>query len=229
MSSNVLEVLDANIIILPQEPLKQIANPVSLLEGRELESFLRKPLTISQGVNLDVASGVAIATFQIESMRSQKTISLSSLRIEVHDRSGEPDFEKAQLPETMVALVNTLPIGPIKAIGANWEVMFKSQEGVYAGTEIAEKLLRQDTNFLPQNMTIIGGAARMFLSDPSSSVAYILAIEPRGQNALTDELWMSCNANLNNVEDLSIELLKDMFQRSYRLLFEVKGSLFPTL
>ncbi len=226
MSSDMLEVLDANIVILPEEPLTQSVNAMSLFEESELASLLRKPLTFNQGLSIDAALGVPIGTYQIESMRSQKTISLSHLRLEVHDRSGEPDPEKTQTPETMFALASALHVERIKAVGTNWQVMFKSLKGVPGSTEIAKKLLREDTNFLPQNMKRIGGAVRMFLSD-SSGVVYTLVIEPRGQDALTEDLWMSCNANLSNPEDLSIRLLKDMFRQSYALLFEVKTSLFP--
>lgn len=227
MSSDGLEVLDANIVILPEEPLTQIGNALSLFEGSELSSFMKKPLTANQGLNLDLALGAAVGTLQIESMKSQKTISISPVRIEVHDRSGDLDLEKAQIPEMMVALANALHIKRIKAIGANWEVVFKSREGVTASTAVAEKLLRQDTmSFLPQDMKLIGGAARVFLSGPSD-VMYVLAIEPRLQNPQTDELWLTCNANLASPESLTIELLKDMFQQSFHLLFEVKESLFP--
>lgn len=227
MSSDGLEVLDANIVILPDVPLTQIGNALSLFEGSELASFMRKPLTANQGLNLDLTLGAAVGTLQIESMKSQKTISISPVRIEVHDRSGELDLERARIPETMVALANALPIGSIKAIGANWEVVFKSQEGVTASAAIAAKLLRQDTTgFLPQDMNLIGGGARLFLSD-ASGVVYTLAIEPRLQNPQTDELWLTCNANLANPESLTVELLKDMFQQSFRLLFNVKESLFP--
>ena len=226
MPSDMLEVLDANIVILLEEPLTQTVNAVSLFEESKLASFMRKPLTVSQGLNLDITLGAAIGTYQIESMRSQKTISLSPVRIEVHDRSGEPDLERARLPETMVALADALHIERVKAIGANWEIVFKSPEGISASTEIAEKLLRPDKSFLPQNMTPIGGAARLFLSGPSD-VMYTLAIEPRGQNPATEELWISCNANLTSPEALSIDLLRKMFRQSYDLLFEVKESLFP--
>lgn len=227
MSSDMLEVLDANIVIILENPLTQTVNPMSFLEGSEFASLMRKPLTVGQGLSLDMTLGAAIGTIQIESMRSQKTISLSPLRIEVHDRSGDEGLENAQIPETMLALANALQIGRIKAIGTNREVTFKSPRAIPASAAIAEKLLQQDTSFLPQNMKFIGGAARMFLSDPSG-VAYTLAIEPRGQNPLTDDLWMSCNGSLINPESLSLELLKEMFQQSYRLLFEMKASLFPT-
>ncbi len=227
MSGDMQEVLDANIVILLEEPLTQTVNAVSLFEGRELASFMKKPLTVNQGLNLDLALGAAVGTYQVESMRSQKTISLSPVRIEVHDRSGETDVEKTKIPETMFALADALPIGLIKAIGANWEVTFKSLEGIPASTEIAKKLFREDTSFLPQKMNLIGGTARLLLSDDSGVVVYTLAIEPRGQNPTTEDLWMSCNATINNPEALSIEVLKAMFQQSYDLLFEVKKSLFP--
>src|SRR5450759_4356856 len=139
MSNDKLELLDANIVILPEEPLTQIANAMSLFEGGELASFMRKPLTANQGLNLELTLGAAVGTYQIESMRSQKTISLSAVRIEVHDRSGNCDLENAQIPETMVALANALHIHRIKAIGANWEVMLKLQEGEHASAAIAEK------------------------------------------------------------------------------------------
>jgi hypothetical protein len=225
MSDDNLEVFDANIVILPEKPLTSIVNAMSLFESGKLASLMRKPLTINQGLNLDLALGAAVATHQIESMKSQKTISISQVRIEVHDRSGELDLEHGRIPETMIALVNALHFEDSKAIGANWEVIIKLPEGTTASAEIAEKLLQQNTSFLPQNMRLVGGAARLFLSDPSG-VEYTLAIEPRAQNPQTDELWMTCNASRTSPEALTIDLLKEMFQQSYHLLFEVKESLF---
>ncbi len=227
MPSDMLEVLDANIVLIPEEPLKQTVHAASLFEEGELASLIRKPVTVTQGLSFDVTLGTTVGMYQFESMRSQKTISLSSWRVEVHDRSGEPDLERAQIPETMVALATALRVGPIKAIGANWEVTFKLSELTSASAAIAEKLLLKDTSFLPKNITSIGGAVRLFLSD-HSGLEYTLAIEPRGQNSRTDELSMSCNANVTGPETLSLELLKATFQQSYHLLFEVKKSLFPT-
>src|SRR6266700_2813784 len=208
MLSDTLEVLSANIVILPEEPLKQIMNAISLFESRELAPFMRKPLTVGQGLNVDVALGTTTGMFQVESMKSQKTISLSPLRIEVHDRSGEPDLEKRRIPETMFALANALSIGRIKAIGANWEIMFKTLSGSPASKEIEEKLLLQDKSFLPKNLKPIGGAARLFLSD-------------------LYDLWMSCNANRPIPEDLTLDSLREIYQQSYDLLFKVKETLFP--
>src|SRR5713101_166338 len=155
MSDDNLEVLDANIVILPEKPLTPIVNVLSLFEGGKLASFMRKPLSPSQGLSLDVAQSAAVGTFQIESMRSQKTISISQVRIEVHDRSGEPDLERARIPETMDALANALHVKRTKAIGANWEVVIKLPEGLIASAIIAEKLLRQNMSFLPQNMKLL--------------------------------------------------------------------------
>ncbi len=225
-SDEIFEVLDANIVIIPEEPLPQTVNPLLLFEKSELAILMKKPLTVGQGINLDVTIGAATGTLQIESMKSQKTVSLGPLRVEVHDRSGNSDLERAKIPKTAVVLADVLNIKRITAIGANWEVVFKSPEGISAAASVAEKLLHKNTSFLPPNITPVGGAVRMFLSD-DSGVTYILVIEPRGQNAQTNDLWMSCNAQVANPESLSLELLKDVFQQSYGLLLKVKESLFP--
>jgi hypothetical protein len=189
-----------------------------VFEQGNLASFMRKPLTFGQGLSFDTTLGTTTGTYQIESMRSQKVIALAPLRIEVHDRSGEPDCEKAQIPETMVALANVLGIERVRAIGANWEIMFKLPGKISASAAISEKLLREDVSFFPPNMTSMGGAVRLFLADPSG--VYTLAIEPRGQIMQTDDVWMTCNLNVSYPESLSIELLKEMFQKSYHMLFQ---------
>jgi hypothetical protein len=226
MSSDMVEIHDANIVVIPEEPLKQVAIAASWVEEGEFASLMRKPLTMNQGLSFDVSLGTTTGMYQIESMRSQKVISLSSQRIEVHDRSGEGDLTKSQIPRTMALLIDALKPGRIKAIGANWEVVFKSPNALSAGAEIAEKLLRRDINFLPRNIRPIGGSARLYLSDISGTM-YVLAFEPRGQNIETEELWMTCNANMSYPENFSNELLESIFQQSYNLLFEVKESLFP--
>jgi len=221
-----VDIHDANIVVIPEEPLKQVANAASWAEEGEFALLMRKPLTINQGLTFDVSLGTTTGMYQIESMRSQKVISLSSQRIEVHDRSGEADLTKAQIPRTMTLLIDALNPGRIKAVGANWEVVFKSPDAISAGAEIAEKLLRRDISFLSRNIRLIGGSARLYLSD-SSGIMYVLAFEPRGQNIETEELWMTCNANITYPENFSNELLESMFRQSYNLLFEVKESLFP--
>jgi hypothetical protein len=225
MSSDISEVLDANIVILLEEPLTQAINAVSLFEEEELASLVRKPLTVGQVLNFEATVGAATGMYQFESMRSQKTINLSPVRIEVHDYSGKTDFEAAKIPETVLALIEALHVKRAKAIGANWVVTFKSSDGTPAGARIAGELLQRHTSYLPRKMTFTGGSARLFLED-DSGMQYVLGMEPRGQSPSTDEFWMTCNANLNNPESLSVELLKGMFQQSYNLLFEVRRSLF---
>src|SRR5947209_1756689 len=101
MPSDTLEVLDANIVIIPEGPLTQTVHSASLFEEGELASFIRKPVTVNPGLSFDATLGTTVGMYQFESMRSQKSINLSPWRVEVHDRSGEPDLEKAQIPETM--------------------------------------------------------------------------------------------------------------------------------
>src|SRR6266849_457726 len=108
MSSNRLEVLDASIVLLLEEPLRQNVS-LTMFEEGELASLLRKP-TINPALTIDPTTGTPLSMYQIESMRSQKAIRISALRVEVHDRSGEDSLEKAHLPETIVALVDALQI-----------------------------------------------------------------------------------------------------------------------
>jgi hypothetical protein len=224
MLSNGLEVLDANIVILFEEPPRQNMSIAWFEEGK-FASLMQKP-TISQGLTVDPTAGTTLSMYQIESMRSQKIINLSALRIEVHDRSGEPDLEKAQIPETIAVLVNALHVESAKAIGANCEITFKLPEEDSASAVIAEKLLQKNFDFLPQHITPIGGTARLYLSDHSGTI-YTLAFEPRGQDTKTNDLRMTCNANVSKPEDLSIERLRETFQQCYKVLFHVKESLFP--
>ncbi|HLL78887.1 MAG TPA: hypothetical protein VKT25_05270 [Ktedonobacteraceae bacterium] len=224
MSSNKPEVLDANIVLLLEEPLRQNV-PLTMFEEGKLASLMRKP-TVNQGLTVDSTTGTAQNMFQIESMRSQKTINISQLRIEVHDLSGEEDPESTHLPEIIVALVNALHIESAKAIGANWVISFELPKETSAAEVIAEKLLQKNFNFLPEHLTPIGGIARLFLSDAFGTM-YTLALEPRGQDVKTNTLWMSCNVNGSSPEDLSLERFTDTFRRSYELLFQVKESLFP--
>jgi hypothetical protein len=226
MSSNMFTILDANIIIIPEEPLTHAIKSMSLFEEKDFAPLIGSPLKVEQSLSFDATLGVATGMYLFEGMQSHKTIHLSSTRIEVHDRSGDPNIEATQIPETMMALANILHINRIKAIGTNWEITFKSPQSVAASTVIAEKLLWQDTSFLPANMKPTGGSADLFIVDDLGT-QYILKIESRGQGQAADEFWMLCNANNNKPEPLSIELLKEMFQQSYRLLFEVKESLFP--
>jgi hypothetical protein len=45
MSSDMFEVLDANIVVIPEEPLTQPVNPALLFEKSDLALLMRKPLT----------------------------------------------------------------------------------------------------------------------------------------------------------------------------------------
>jgi hypothetical protein len=225
MSDDMLEILDANIVVILDDPITLSMSTLASLEESKLVQFIRKPLALHQVLGIDPSLGATAAAYQIESMRSQKTIHLNPIRIEVHDRSGEADFKKAQIPETMMALVSELNVGRIKAVGANWEIMFKAPGDGLASAVIAEKLLRRNGGLWPQGIKPVGGGVRLFLSDEFGE-NYTLSIEPRGLNVETDKLWMTCNTNVTEPEDLSGDLLRDMFERCYSLIFSVKESLF---
>jgi hypothetical protein len=78
-----LEILDANIVILPEEPLTQAAKTASLLEEEALASLIRKPLTIGQGLIFDAAPGAPTEVYQC-SIQEQATEAYRTFKANPH-------------------------------------------------------------------------------------------------------------------------------------------------
>src|SRR5258707_3276302 len=95
MADNTLEILDKSLVAaldIPDEPSAQpqVLDINAVFNKPEIASLMRQPLTVSQVVTMDPNTGAALpgpATYKIESIKSQKTVQLNALRVEVHDRS----------------------------------------------------------------------------------------------------------------------------------------------
>src|SRR5260221_3448792 len=223
MPGDTMEILDANIIAVLKTPLTRVSNIGTLFSGEEIAPLMRQPLDLSQGIVLDPAVGGAVGTNQVESMRSQKTVTFSPMRIEAHDRSGKEDLTETKLPELFSAVMRALEVD-VQVVGSSIEASFRGQRP--ASAIIGEKVLLPNGPYVPEGMTLTGGSARLYLARGEPSTAtYTLAIEPRGQDVKTSEIWMSCNAQVFISEVPSVEQLYELLNDCVRTLWDVKQRL----
>lgn len=228
MTSDNLEVVDASIIALLSEPLARVDNLNALFTRNDVASLMRQPVTVSQAMLFDAATGPQ-PTYQLESMKSQKTVNLSALRIDVHDLSGQETVTESKLPALLVAVADELEVS-LKAVGANFAVTFRGGTDKPASAVIAERAFPSEGIVVPNGMTITGGSLRVFLSrGGDTEVSYIVAIEPRGQDATTPDVWMLCNANMVTSQMPVHEKLSAMLNDCRSILFEVKSKLFSDI
>lgn len=226
MPDTLQEVIDVNLVAVPAVPLTQIANPRATLESDAFRQELRTPLTYNQGLIVDPA-GTTMLSYQIESMRSQKSIVISPQRIELHDRSGDLPAQTGILPDLMVRLLHALNIDDLKAVGANFDLLcrFGEDKGT-AARAIANGLLQRNLGFLPSGVTLSGGSTRLFLSG-EHGVKYIFVIEPRFNDVDTLDAFLSCNVEVAATEVPPVDQLTTIFQSGYGVLRAIVTNLLP--
>lgn len=223
MAGNEIEVLDANIVVLPAAPLTQLAKVPALFESDELKSLL-KTVTGSQGLQIDAASGSTALMLAFESMRSQRIVNVGINRIEVHDRSGNREFDAEALAQIIDYLVRQLEVN-ITTVGANFNVTFPIPSGQNAARTIATVLFTERKDYVLDNMERVGGAGRLFL-ERSDGVQYSIVIEPRLQSLDTTSLFLASNANLVAKEMPSMETLVHLVRDNCRVVEHVARTLF---
>jgi hypothetical protein len=231
MPGETVEVLDTNIVALFQEPALQIPNLGAVFATDEFAPLLRPPLEISQALQIDAtntqlgAAVPAVTSFQIESMRSQKTLAVSPLRLEAHDRSGREEARDTKLPELFTAALRALG-GHVKAVGANFNITFKASDETTAASSIAKRVLTDRSDLVPDGMAVIGGSAHILVAVAAHpGVAYTLGIEPRGNDLGTNQVWMTCNANVVTSELPTNEQLYSLLDDCRRIVMHVKESI----
>ena len=85
--------------------------PPPSLSGVQLESILRPPLQLAQGID---------GRFSITSTRQQIEVQLSSNKIEVRDLSGKPELVHENIPGILSAVVGLFPPLQFKSYGINF-------------------------------------------------------------------------------------------------------------
>ena len=215
MQATRLEVLDISIVALPAAPLSLPNNPRAVFESDALRELIQGPLGYNQVLQVDPATGAPSVGHQIESMRSQKTVVVGPLRIQVHDRSGELNRERIRLPEIASAIFTAFGVDQLKAIGANYEMTYRlaEAEGSAAGA-IARQVLPAHPNVVPESLHLDGAATRVFLSDDMGRT-YILAIEPRFNDRAARDLFLSCNVELATAHVPPSDALRELFDSGY--------------
>ncbi len=222
------DVLDANMVVVLEELLTQseLAQVAALPESEDFSALVQPPLSYSQGLVLDPLRGGAIPSQNIESMRSQKTVSVSASRIEVHDRSGRLDPASDSVPATIHTVARILGVERLKAVGANFELTLKERADGSAAKDIAEGVLRADLDFLPAGTSLIGGGVRLFLAG-EDKVTYTASIEPRFNDPATPLLFTAFNANVVISHMPEVQELSAIFQKGHRVLLDLMQALFP--
>jgi len=223
MPSNDIEVLDANIIVLPAAPLTQLSQAPALFQSDELKSLM-KTVTGAQVLQLDAASGNVAPMLSFESMRDQRIANIGANRIEVHDRSGSRDFNAESLVRIIQYLVRELEV-TVGTLGANFDVTFPVPDGQNAARAIANALFSERKDYMLGAMQSLGGAGRLFLEQPDG-VRYTIAIEPRFNSLETTDLFITSNANLATKEMPSGERLLQLVRDNCGVVEHVAHTLF---
>ncbi|MCL4540839.1 MAG: hypothetical protein M1396_00620 [Chloroflexi bacterium] len=208
------EILDTNVVILLAEPSPRIPDIQRLLNSGDLPHLFRPPHSYSQGIAVDLLRGPQIA-HQFESMRSQKSISVTATRVEVHDHSSNIDFSKAELAQIALDVAKALQLSRTQAVGATCTASFLAPGECTAATAIRNSFLRQPYSFLPEHVSLIGGGVRFFLAGKDNTT-YTLVVEPRNQERTTREIWVSANVEiaLNSLPEVDriTTLLRDAYE-----------------
>lgn len=210
------ELLDVSIVVVPAESVANVTEIVTRLTRVDLSPLLSIPLSVTQVMSLDPVRG-ATPAIQIESMKSQKTASISSLRVEVHDLSGQWDFRSRAIPETMIRLLDELGITSLSAIGLNHEMTFRVEPGQTAAYSLGTGLFPEHSRWLSDGMQFRGGAGRLYLS-PDESTVVTIALEPRYGDPATDTIWLTQNTHVSTDQLPNVESLHQTLASSYETL-----------
>jgi len=206
------QLIDTNIVMVLNQPPLDMSNPLELFQTEDFENIFRPGISYSQGLILDQQRGPA-TTHQFESMVSQKIVTISNFRLEVHDRSGQGDgIGQSDLPTLALKTASVLGIHTIQALGVNYELQFRTEGS--AAAALAAKALAPVDSFVPEGTRVRGGSARFYFGADNGSL-YTLSIEPRQQDLTTNVIWIAANYNTTMSEIPDIEELRAIHGRGY--------------
>jgi len=213
------QLLDVNIVVIPSAPITQVQRLVEGVNQGELQGVLSQPITLSQALTVDPARGGTAQSIVIESMRSQKSVTVSPQRLEVHDLSGRQNLVDTGLAELAARLFDILAIGTTTALGFNYEMAMELDAGQRASQVIADRLIAQQALLVPEGVEAIGGGVKLFLRGINAT--YTIAIEPRQNDINTPLVWSACNCNTGNGEIPDVPELQEQLQHGLNLQLHV--------
>ncbi len=222
-----MERIDANIVVILDEPPAELnqAALMKMFETVDVQKLLKPPHSFSQALGIDTLGRGTSTSLEVESFRSQKTVSISAQRIDVHDRSDAEDIRTKELPETVLCFAELLGVEAIKAVGANYVFLITGDDEP-AAKVIASRLLTSTTPLAPDGTILTGGSVRLFLSSDDGSVTYTAAIEPRLNDIETTTLFATLNINADWTEMPDLSKLSELFNRGYTVAHTLLTSLF---
>ena len=190
-----MDIVGINLIALlgrPDRGLVGLERIGKIFQDEDLAGLLVQP-AMTQGFGIDPGSPTAVPTVQGESMRSQRMVTVTPNRIEVHDLSGSSG-RTDELVRLMELLIKAYAIEEIQKCGSNFVAIGKMQTNASAAGAIYGTLLRHDPLFA-EGATIIGGGVRWFLS--REDLHFNVAVEPRANLPDAADVWISCNSEMD--------------------------------
>ena len=217
-NNDVLErakLLDVNAGVVPSGAIPALAQVATTLTSTDWSALLEPPLSYSQAVTFDPSRGVAPA-FQIDSMKSQRSVSVGGIRLEGHEYAGNRDLRQSQLPELITRVATAVGIQEISAVVGSQAYVIDTVNEKTAAKVITDGLHRDTTGWFEEKIQAYGGAGRLFLGE--EGVNYTLAIEPQGNEIGTKTVWMSTAFFAPTREVPSAEDVRRMMCRAPELL-----------
>jgi|GEM_PF-3172054 hypothetical protein len=222
-----IELLDVSIILLLDQPPAELDRVLHLLETDVFSKILRRPVSYAQGLVIEAGVGPR-ASHQLESMKSQKSVTINPGRLEVHDRSGVLAPDQSDLAATTAEVVRILGITGSKSIGANYELLFSAPTGQTAARYIADTLFPSGLGMLPEGLKLVGGQAR-FVLERDVDTSHILAVEPRAMDPATTKVWVLCNTEFKGQNANAPETFATLLRYGHDLVNHVQKHLIGLL
>jgi hypothetical protein len=214
-----VDLSDANVVFVFAEPFSGVGKAPDIVKSGVLSDLMRPPVNVAQAISVSQSGGGPVQSLVLESMRSQKSVSISPQRLEVHHVSDRQDLENSKVSNLALGLATELNIGAVSAVGFNYEITFNLPDGERAGATIADKLLKLEPDILPLGARSLGGGARIFFEQ--NNQYFTIVIEPQGGDLQTQTVWIAanCNRNVDNLPD--VQALTDDFVECFETVRSV--------
>jgi len=172
-----------------------------------------------QGIVADAAGGI-VASITVQGIRSFKAVTLSPVRLEVHNRSGLLNPQENGLPQMARKLFEVAETTGLQAIGVNFEVLIQSSLQSTAAKEIAHRILKPELLDFGKIATFSGISSKFFfetISGYSSSVS----IEPRWNDVDSPTIWIQTNTNADISDVPDEQFINELYDEAKTVLVDL--------